>query len=140
MDHSTNAAKQAADRRKSRIRTATVLLIGTALSCLFIFGKYFYEYDDFSSREILGMLIVIAGLIPSFEYLWRLRNHKTSEAIPFVPILGMIYALYYGLPALSGKDIEMSFYTAPDEAVLKALWLALAGWGALMYCFYAIGL
>ena len=42
--------------------------------------------------------------------------------------------------ALSGKDIEMSFYTAPDEAVLKALWLALAGWCALMYCFYAIGL
>ncbi len=137
IGHSNSAAKQAAELRRSRIRTATVLLVGVALFCLFIFGTYFYEYDDFSSREILGVLIVVTGFIPSLEYLWRLRNHKTSEAIPFVPILGIVYIVYYGIPALSDKNIEV---VAPDEAILKALWLALIGWCALLYSFYAIGL
>jgi len=100
----------------------------------------YFRSNPFINHHInkdYALLIVLVSLIPTISYLWQLRKPRRRAApIPFLPLVGIAYAMYYGVPALTGDEFEIRFSVLPDECVNEALKLALIGWIMLLSGFY----
>ena len=68
-------------------------------------------------ERILASIILILGCIPTFLYF-----KQNDKGIPFLPLFGLIYSIYYGLPIFFLEDFGVfkQIYV-PQAAVEKAL-------------------
>ena len=49
------------------------------------------------TTAIIGLLIIAASLIPAFIHLW----HEKDNKVPFFPMVGLFYCLFFGLPVFT---------------------------------------
>ena len=78
-------------------------------------------------------LLVLFACTPSLFYLRRARRHpERAERLPLLPVLGLIYAVYYGLPPLLVDRPTFMSAAPTSEALQRAVDLALGGWLALL--------
>ncbi|MDA8089599.1 MAG: hypothetical protein M0Z61_05190 [Nitrospiraceae bacterium] len=79
--------------------------------------------------------IMAAGFLPAFLYM-RNREH----GIPFLPLFGIIYSVYYALPLflLKGYSVRDGWLPTPQESMDKSLLLSAAGLVMLLLAFYKI--
>ncbi|MEX1026212.1 MAG: hypothetical protein WD226_14150 [Planctomycetota bacterium] len=78
-------------------------------------------------------LLVLVATAPSLVYLRRAAEApERAERLPLLPVLGLIHAVYYGLPPLL-VDRPTFMSAAPSSAALQAgVDLVLFGWLALL--------
>lgn len=116
--------------------------LGLAAAALAVLALYFLN-DPFqyaSLRHDFALLTVLACLIPSFVYLRQNRSRrKPPPPIPFLPITGMFYAIYFGLPALISDEMIIFTEELPDRVVDKAVFFSFLGWISLLAAFYGTG-
>lgn len=81
----------------------------------------------------LGAAIAFLGLLPAIGW-HRAREGRPgrSAGIPFLPFIGFLYALYFGFPVLLRDAFTTPSLRGSTESLERALWLALAGWLALL--------
>ncbi len=75
----------------------------------------------------------MAGCLPTFLYI---RN--SEQGIPFLPLFGIIYSIYYALPLflLSGYSVKDGYLPVSKEAMDKSLMLSASGLVMLLLSFY----
>jgi hypothetical protein len=81
------------------------------------------------SNRLLGMAVVVVGVLPAFFYIYRAISAPQSVGrLPLFPLIGALYALYYGLPAITQESLILSvrIQVALSYAV-EALKLVLVG-------------
>ena len=84
----------------------------------------------------LGASVVFLGLLPALVRDLRKRRGLHVQPIPFLPLIGVIFAVYYGLPVLISDRVTGLQLEAEVWSIKSALWLSLIGWCALLagYC------
>lgn len=87
----------------------------------------------------LGAAVVVAGLLPALIRDRKRRIGAPVKAIPFVPLIGVIFAVYYGLPVLLADRVTGLQLEAEVWAIRDALALALVGWLALLLGYRLFG-
>ncbi len=86
-----------------------------------------------------GLAIVLLGLAPGLAYLRRVRRDPAhAEPLPFLPIIGVVFAIYFGLPVLVRDHVRFMDLTPNVLAVAEALDLALLGLLALYAGFWLL--
>lgn len=80
----------------------------------------------------LGAAVVLVGLGPALARDLARRRGRAVAPIPFVPLIGAIFAVYFGLPVLLFDRVTGLQLEAEVWAVHRALVLALCGWIALL--------
>ena len=81
----------------------------------------------------LGAIVVLLGILPAIR--WKLlRSHVPEQVgmIPFVPVLGVLYALYFGMPVLLEDGFQVPTLQHDIDSVAHALKLSIIGWFALL--------
>jgi hypothetical protein len=84
-------------------------------------------------QRLLASLVIGVSLVPACVYLYRREAN-----IPYLPIWGVIYGIYYGLPIFILDDFRMRLMPLSDAAITDALLVALIGAGLLFIAFYAV--
>jgi len=116
-------------------------VVGTILT---VFLGYFAAQRDFGADgyfiPMKGLLVAALGLAPGLAYFNRVRSgRKQVEPLPYIPLLGLIYTIYYGLPVLL-RDRVTFMSLAPNEiAISEALDMAILGWVVLLIGYYYAG-
>ena len=66
--------------------------------------------------------------------LWKAARDqgRVVDPIPYLPTLGVLYALYFGLPVLIGDRFTIPTLQGTTASTERALTLALFGWFALL--------
>ena len=76
--------------------------------------------------RVLASVVVVAGLLPA--YLWE--RAQISD-LPFLPVLGAMYALYFGTPVFLRQRLTLASYSSgppiPEASIVTALLLTLLG-------------
>ncbi len=89
-----------------------------------------------------GAAIFLSGLVPSLIMLRALRldpEHRRANPLPYLPMVGLIYGVYFGLPVLVRDRVVFMHYIVPDvHSISRALDLALGGWWSLLLGFYVL--
>ncbi len=86
-----------------------------------------------------GFVIVVLTIVPAWVRWLQLRRQGiASECIPFLPILGAFYALYFGLPVLVTDELATHGRDAPVSSLRTALHYAVIGWLALLVGYYGL--
>lgn len=111
-----------------------------AAATLVFFGLFWFTSDahlPYAELKPLGFLVTGLALLPFFIYVRNLYKNR-GEALPFMPTIGIIFALYYGLPILTGQ--EVLFRGGPIEStyVRSALLSVVNGLLALLAGFYLV--
>jgi hypothetical protein len=81
----------------------------------------------------LGALAAFLGLLPAF--VWKANREKHPDVVgrvPFLPVLGTLYALYFGFPVLITDGFSTPTLRYTGESLERALELAIVGWLALL--------
>ena len=111
-----------------------LLFAALAAYSIYIFKREPIELSK--DIELLALAVVWASLLPTFIYL-RSRN---KSPVPFMPFIGIFYALGYGFPVFYAYDIDMA---APHDARFfmrdinpEALILTIAGILLMQFTFY----
>ena len=90
-----------------------------------------------------GLAVVFLGLAPGLSYLARARRAARDgtavEPIPYLPIFGLVFAIYYGLPPLVRDRVTFMSLSPTATEVDEALDLAFLGLAALYAGFAWIG-
>jgi len=81
-------------------------------------------------QRALASLIIIIGALPTFLYFLR-----RETGIPYMPLWGAIYAVYYGLPIFLLDDYSFKGY-GTESGITESLWVALVGECLLLTAFY----
>lgn len=80
---------------------------------------------------------ILSTLIPSYVYIKNMIiENKNAERIPFFPIVGGIYGLYFGLPLLFENSLSLNIRQIPIHLSSKAQAYSLLGWWGLMFGYY----
>lgn len=116
---------------------ATMLLKAAAIVGAIVVGLNVYAPADPPVGQRVGAsLLVVLGSLPTIAWLTAGRR-----GIPFMPTIGAVYALYYGVPVLlTGETLQsdIGFAVIPEGAMQRALNLSAAGVISL-YCGYLLG-
>ncbi|MEO0650547.1 MAG: hypothetical protein AAFZ65_07715 [Planctomycetota bacterium] len=67
------------------------------------------------------------------------RGHQTRGPIPFMPLVGLCYAVYYALPVLATDAPTFMYRQVGAEHLERATRIALTGVVALLFGYYAVG-
>ncbi|MBU4478996.1 MAG: hypothetical protein KKH34_07945 [Candidatus Omnitrophica bacterium] len=86
-------------------------------------------------QRFLASFIIMLGCIPTFFHIW-----KKETGIPFLPLFGAIYGVYYGLPVFILKDYTVIQWVSPPsgDSLVTALLLATIGLVMLFFAYYKI--
>lgn len=100
---------------------------------IFIIGILNYIAPDIATTThcVLASAILVVGIIPTFVYFYRMEAN-----IPYLPLWGLIYAIYYGLPVFVLDDFSIREWYLTQETVTTSLWFALIGAILLLGAFY----
>lgn len=76
-----------------------------------------------------GLWVVCLG--PAWFYLMAAPEHR--RPIPFLPVVGILWGLYYALPILLGEELlNLSVWLDPRADYQAGIESSLLGWGALL--------
>ena len=80
----------------------------------------------------LGAAVAFSAFLPGL--LWKAARDqgRVVDPIPYLPTLGVLYALYFGLPVLFGDRFTIPTLQGTNGSTERALSLALLGWFALL--------
>ncbi|MBT9175134.1 MAG: hypothetical protein DDT22_00808 [candidate division WS2 bacterium] len=84
-------------------------------------------------QRLLASLILVLGFVPAFTYIKR-----NESGIPFLPLLGVIYSIYYALPIFTLEEYAIKFTALPQASLEKALLLATLGFLMLLLSYYKL--
>lgn len=84
-------------------------------------------------QQILATLLLAVSVYPTWRYLRRGESN-----IPFVPLIAIIYGVYYGLPLLLPFDRYLTFRSLAEKDVIAAQVIALMGLSILLLTFYRV--
>lgn len=87
--------------------------------------------EDYNKMHIVATLVLYLCAYPLWRYL-RFRE----RGIPFVPLLLLIYGIYFSVPTFFPFDPFISFRNVSDSARLQALYVVLCGLLSLLLAFY----
>jgi len=130
-----------ADAVGLRRRAPSPVLVGGVL--LALVAALLAQRDwgpDGALVPVEGALVVVLGALPALGYLHRARRRPAAaEPIPFLPVVGLIYGLYYGFPVLLRDRVTFMSLAPGERAVSEALDLALVGLACLYAGFALVG-
>ncbi|MEE9167522.1 MAG: hypothetical protein V3U24_08720 [Candidatus Neomarinimicrobiota bacterium] len=124
--------------RTRQIRRQTILgWAGVAVLLIYLYSNA--PQEVLLVNKLLGVGILVTGLIPLLIYTRQLRisEGRELEPLPLIPVLGLLYGLYLGLPALIEEDPQASLLLPITHGQLtKPLELTLLGVGSFLVSFY----
>ena len=86
----------------------------------------------------LGLTTV--ALIPAMlRSLTVVRGGTPRGPIPFLPLVGVVYAIYYALPVLATDDPTFMYRQIGAEHLQRAVQLAFAGVVCMLIGYYVVG-
>ena len=85
-----------------------------------------------TSKLCLALLILWICLFPSLHYL----KNSQRPPIPFLPLIGLFYAIAFSLPMFSKDDIYVFDTASIGQVSNLSLFLTLIGVSSLIYFFY----
>ncbi len=87
------------------------------------------------AERALASFIIAAGCLPTFLYV-----RDREQGIPFLPLFGIIYSIYYALPLflLKGFSVKTGYFPVPRQALDKSLMLSAFGLAMLLLSFYMV--
>jgi hypothetical protein len=111
-------------------------------------GPLFSLYSDAELAQAdrtRGVLLWIACLVPAVIYVLHSRTRR--EPFPFFPLVGIVYGVYYAIPAISGT-VNIAYlpnqfsinYLDPAHDFGDATKLALWGWILLLFGYWTMSL
>ena len=87
------------------------------------------------SQRCLASLLYVSGFIPYWIHL-----SQKKPGVPFLPLFGMVYILYYAAPIFLVDKFFAGFdpgrYPLPDVSLEMALLWATTGWLVLLFAYY----
>ena len=87
------------------------------------------------SQRCLASLLYVSGFIPYWIHL-----SQKKPGVPFLPLFGMVYILYYATPIFLVDKFFAGFdpgrYPLPDVSLEMALLWATTGWLVLLFAYY----
>ncbi|MEP7087653.1 MAG: hypothetical protein ABI884_10135 [Gemmatimonadota bacterium] len=84
-------------------------------------------------------LLWILCLVPAWSFLGKSRERR--RPIPFIPMIGILYGIYFALPAALGAyNQHYRIVLSPRRDYDEAIFVALAGWIALTAGYFAASL
>ncbi|MFH1645293.1 MAG: hypothetical protein ABIB11_02635, partial [Candidatus Omnitrophota bacterium] len=104
------------------------------------FGIFLLNYFKISNptynHKVLAFLILLFSALPAFLYIGDKQNK-----IPFLPLFGVIYGIYYALPVFLLEFYKLHYklgkkHILSDLLVEEALYLALIGLIVLLVSYY----
>lgn len=114
-------------RNQTMYRFLLMLIIGVfCLNFIAPANPSFFE-------RFFASIILILGFIPTYLYI----KHNES-GVPFLPIFGLIFSLYYGLPIFLVNDYSIGLNIIPHDSVKKALLLSVTGLLTLYLAYYKL--
>lgn len=102
--------------------TAFLFMIGGALLLMWL-----NPYEKSQTNLVLGLLIIVLGLVP----LWRWAQLPQADPIPVLAMLGLFYALCFGLGGFVTPTIDLSTGFVTEEQYTAGLVAAIVSWAAL---------
>lgn len=85
------------------------------------------------TERLLASLVLLLGLMPTYFYAGR-----NESGVPFLPVFGAIYGVYYGLPVFLFEEYSVRGEPLPHGAVEKALLLAAVGLSIMLVSYYRL--
>jgi hypothetical protein len=121
---------------------AEVLLLLAMLAPLFLLQK---PSELPEPERTNGALLWLACVAPTALYVFRRPNQR--EPFPFFPLIGVVFGVYYALPALSGA-VNLAYrpdqfritYLDPARDFQTATELALWGWLLLLLGYWTLSI
>jgi hypothetical protein len=87
--------------------------------------------------RMLAAVLWILALLPAWQYLSTPAEQR--RPIPFLPVLGVLYGLYYALPvALDAFSLNYAVWLNPEKDYGQAVLAELLCWSALLTTYGAI--
>ena len=124
--------QQAGSRRSGRLFWPVLVLV------LLVLNLYAPAQPTIAERLLASGIVLVAL---SAIWVWMYRGRGKAE-FGFLPVFLLVYSLQYALPVFTLKIYSMQVFTTeslPDEAVEKALLMALIGLAAVLFGYYYPG-
>lgn len=84
-------------------------------------------------QRFLASIIIALGFLPTLLYL------KDDEpGIPFLPLFGIIYSIYYALPIFTLNKYVITTICPSEGALIYALLVSVIGFAALIFAYYGV--
>jgi hypothetical protein len=135
-----------ADTRRLRAAPPRIARAVEAVILLIALGPLLFLYSDAELAQTdrtRGALLWIACVVPAAIYVARARARR--EPFPFFPLVGIVYGVYYAIPALTGA-VNLAYqpnqvsinYLDPTHDFGGATELALWGWILLLFGYWTL--
>jgi len=121
------------DKLHVHVRNQHPHLLALILVLVIIGLNVFAPGEPTIFQRVLASLILLMGFIPTFLYI-----KKNESGIPFLPLFGVIYSIYYALPIFTLEDYTVKFTVLPHASLGKALLLATLGFLMLLLSYYKL--
>jgi hypothetical protein len=136
-------------RADTRLLTAASPKIARAVEALILLVALVPLFSLYSDAELTqadrtrGALLWIACVVPAAIYVLRSRTRR--EPFPFFPLVGIVYGVYYAIPAISGS-VNLAYqpnqfainYLDPARDFSDATQLTLWGWIMLLFGYWTL--
>jgi hypothetical protein len=126
--------------RPARPTLASLMLLVamTALAAATVFLLEDGEAGPGGSNGLLALLLILVALIPAGVYAIGARR-GTAEPVPFLPLIGLLFAAYYGLPYFSEQIRWIVPGVELGAALAETLRGTLLGLVMLLLGYYLLG-
>lgn len=114
---------------RSEIAARNFLVIATAgIICLNLLAV---SSKDYSIHQVLASILLCISVYPFWRYL-----KDRDGSIPFVPLISILYGLYYGILVIYSFDDNVVLMHTSYQARTQALLMTIAGLAILLITFY----
>ncbi len=125
------------EKRLIITKTNTPLFVVYA-AAIFSIILYFSSSSLQTNQREWSLLLILLCLLPAFLYLLEMKRNKVTVNIPFLPIVGILYIFYYGIPGLLGDNFSVRFTSLSNEDINEAVFWTCVGWIALLAGYYLL--
>jgi hypothetical protein len=101
-----------------------------------LFLLFWYRPAELSlDQSLLGITIIGLGFVPLLIYLHELRR----PPLPFLPMVGLYYAVSFGLPLFTGhlQEKQAILTYRVEDVSIASLWLTVGGMVSMFSCYLA---
>ena len=116
--------------------TVIGVLLATGLLAVADRGEW---YAEVSSIPFLAAGVVFCGLVPALVRRGQRLAGQPRPMVPYVPLVGIAYAVYFGLPGLVFDQTSALTDTVDAASIQGALTLSLLGLVALLAGYFGLG-
>lgn len=118
--------------RPTSVGWGPFLLVALTGGLLWLAGRRDWG-DGAENAPYLGAAIVLLGCMPALVWkTGRARRAHVVGRVPFLPVVGVLYALYFGSPVLTDDAFGIPTLQYTGASLTRALEIALVAWIALL--------